>query len=134
MRKLISTLATVASLVTANYADKAADHHKKPSSDNPPVTIVDNEADADATHIYLNQQNSNDAGWTKMEYDDNPKAFVQGWRDGWKWALKQTDFSSDQPAEDMEKKLYGDIDGEPGQTKAIAFFDAFLDSPTPSGK
>jgi hypothetical protein len=126
MRKLILTLTTVASLVSANYAAKGADHHKKSSpSDNSPITIVDNEEDADATHIYLEQQDSNDAGMTKMTYDENPKAFVQGWRDGWKWASKQSDFSSDQPAEDMEKRLYGDIDEEPGQTKAIAFFNAF---------
>ena len=59
-----------------------------------------------------------------MTYDENPKAFAQGWRDGWKWASKQSDLSSDQPAENMEKKLYGDIDNEPGQTKAIGFFDA----------
>jgi hypothetical protein len=79
--------------------------HKKAVTPAPDakVTVVDNETDADATHIYLDQQGSNDSGMTKMTYDDNPKAFTQGWRDGWKWASKQSDFSSDQPAEDVER-------------------------------
>jgi hypothetical protein len=64
-------------------------------------------------------------GLIKSSYDDNPKAFAQGWRDGWNWGSKQTDFSSDEPAENMEKRLYGDIDNDPGETKAIAFFQAF---------
>jgi hypothetical protein len=120
MRKIVLLLTAVASLTIADYVAKAADH-KKPSET---VTVVDSESDADATHIYLSQADSTDAGMTKMTYDENPKAFAQGWRDGWKWASKQSDLSSDQPAEDMERKLYGNIDEEPGQTKAIAFFDA----------
>jgi hypothetical protein len=59
------------------------------------------------------------------DHSANPKAFDQGWRDGWKWASKQSDFSSDEPAEKMEAKLYGDIDNDPGETKAIGFFSAF---------
>jgi hypothetical protein len=86
------------------------------------VAIVDNESDADATHIYFGAV---DAEFTKLDYKGNPKAFVQGWKDGWKWASKRSDFSSDQPAEDRERQLYGDIDNDPGETKAIAFFDAF---------
>jgi hypothetical protein len=95
---------------------------KAKASKSAEVAIVDNESDADATHIYFGAV---DAEFTKLDYKGNPKAFTQGWKDGWKWASKQSDFSSDQPAEDMEKRLYGDIDEEPGQTKAIAFFDAF---------
>jgi hypothetical protein len=112
----ILTLGIIASLTMASTME-AADHKQSV------VTIVDSETDADATHIYLSQDDSTDSGMTKMTYDDNPKAFTQGWRDGWKWASEQNDLSSDQPAEKMEKKLYGNIDEEPAQTKAIGFFD-----------
>jgi hypothetical protein len=54
--------------------------HKKAVTSAPDakVTVVDNETDADATHMYLDQQGSNDSAMTKMTYDDNPKAFTQG--------------------------------------------------------
>jgi hypothetical protein len=95
---------------------------------NQPGAIVDNVADADATHIYFGPADSISkitAEEMKADYDENPKAFAQGWRDGWNWGSKQTDFSSDEPAEKQERKLYGDIDSDPGETKAIAFFEAF---------
>ena len=46
------------------------------------------------------------------------KAYTQGWKDRWKWASQQSDFSAE---EDVEKKLYGDIDSDPGETKALGF-------------
>jgi hypothetical protein len=82
------------------------------------MTVADNEADADATHIYLGLDADTDRA-------ANPKAFDQGWRDGWRWASKLSEFSSDEPAEKMEANLYGDIDNDPGETKAIGFFCAF---------
>ena len=118
MKRLLITLAAGLFAVTTAQAD----NHKKSADSS--VTIVASETDADATHIYLSQDDSTDSGMTKMTYDDNPKAFTQGWHDGWKWASKQSDLSSDETAEKMERKLYGNIDEEPGQTKAIAFFDA----------
>jgi hypothetical protein len=62
------------------------------------TTVVDNEADADAALIYFGPDGDTDP-------TTNPKAFDQGWRDGWKWASKQSAFSSDEPAEKMEAKL-----------------------------
>lgn len=82
------------------------------------TTVVDNEADADAALIYFCPDGDTDR-------TTNPKAFDQGWRDGWKLASKQSTFSSDEPAEKMEAKLYGDLDNDSGETKAIGFFSAF---------
>jgi hypothetical protein len=85
------------------------------------TTIVDNKADADAAHIYFGPSNDRSvitSAEMKADYDENPKAYAQGWKDGWKWASKQSDFSAE---EDMEKSLYGDIDDEPGETKALGF-------------
>ncbi len=110
MKRLLFILAAGLIAVTAQ-----ADNHKK--SADASVTIVASETDADATHVYLSQDDSTDSGMTKMTYDENPKAFAQGWRDGWKSASKQSDLSSDQPAENMEKKLYGDITMSRGKLK-----------------
>jgi hypothetical protein len=117
MRKLLLTILAAGTFATTAHAGT------QPAST---VTVVDDESLADSTHIYLSQADSTDAGMTKMTYDENPKAFAQGWRDGWNWASKQSDLSPDKPAERMEKKSYGEIDEEPGQTKAIAFFDAMV--------
>ena len=94
MKRLLFILAAGLIAVTAQ-----ADNHKK--SADASVTIVASETDADATHVYLSQDDSTDSGMTKMTYDENPKAFAQGWRDGWKSASKQSDLSSDQPAENI---------------------------------
>jgi hypothetical protein len=91
MRKVILLLTAVASLTIADYVAKAADHKKSSET----VTIVDSESDADATHIDLSQDDSTDSGMTKMTYDENPKAFAQGWRDGWKWASKRKRHAKD---------------------------------------
>ena len=87
------------------------------------AVIVENMSDSDATHIYLGpttEKDLNKAEDWKYTYDDNPKAFAQGWKDGWNWAQKQSG-PTDDAAEKVEKKLYGNIDNEPGQTKALAF-------------
>jgi hypothetical protein len=95
--------------------------HKKEVSGEVKVKFVDNKADADATHIYFGPSNDRSvitSAEMKADYDANPKAYAQGWKDGWRWAAKQSDFSAE---EDMERSLYGDIDNEPGETKALAF-------------
>jgi hypothetical protein len=90
---------------------------------NQPGVIVDNVTDADATHIYFGPTNSTSritAGEMKADYDENPKAYTQGWKDGWNWASKQSN-PSEEAAENVEKKLYGDIDNDPGETKFLGF-------------
>ena len=85
--------------------------------------IVDNVADADATHIYCGPPDSTSkitAGEMKADYDENPKAYTQGWKDGWNWASKQSS-PSEEAAENVGKKIYGDIDNEPGETKFLGF-------------
>jgi hypothetical protein len=75
---------------------------KKEVSGEVQVQFVDNKADADAIHIYFGPSNDRSV-ITSAE---------------WRWAAKQSDFSAE---EDMEKSLYGDIDNEPGEAKALAF-------------
>jgi hypothetical protein len=109
MRTVILTLTAAAGLTMPALTARAAE-------------IVANEAEADATHIYW--ATSDDMG--KLIYQERPQPFAQGWRDGWEWASEQNDLSSDQVAENMERKLYGNINDEPGQTKAIGFDSAMF--------
>jgi hypothetical protein len=62
------------------------------------LTIVGNKADADASHIYFGPSNDRSvitSAEMQADYDENPKAYAQGWKDGWKWASKQSDFSAE---------------------------------------
>jgi hypothetical protein len=87
--------------------------------------FVNDKADADATHIYFGPTDSVSlitADEMKADYAKNPKAYVQGWNDGWNWASKQPNPYVD--AEEQGKQLYGDIDSYPGKTQFFAFLGA----------
>jgi hypothetical protein len=86
---------------------------------NQPGVIVDNVADADATHIYFGPTNDRSVvrpEEQKFNYDQNSKAYTRGWKDGWNWASKQPSGFSESTAEAEGKRLYGDIDNDPGET------------------
>ena len=87
--------------------------------------FVNDKADADATHIYFGPSNSVSlitAEEMRGLYHVNPKAYVQGWKDGWDWASKQS--NPYEGAEDQGKQLYGDIDNFPGITQFYGFLGA----------
>jgi hypothetical protein len=78
------------------------------------------------THIYFGPSNSVSlvtAEEMRGLYDVNPKAYVQGWKDGWSWASKQPTLSG-VGSEEQGRQLYGDIDSFPGITQFYGFLGA----------
>ena len=132
MKRILITLMALASLTIATVS-----YGGKPKAAMPEIVLVNNENEANATHIYFVNETY------ETDYELNPKAFARGWYDGWNWIAKPiTDYDKqkdkdpsgfDAPIlkrptraaiEAQERKLYGNIDNTDDWTpgvKALGF-------------